>query len=147
MGTHKIYKGSCSFSWFGFVWWLIISLNNSLKLKLFTKIIIIILISDVGLLTLNRYILLDPILLCFMMCATYGMTKVGSLHEHPFTFSWWSWLVFTGISLACTISVKFVGLFVVLLVGFYTIYALWRELGNLSQSVVWFNWILEKKNL
>ena len=42
--------------------------------------------SDVGLLTLNRYILLDLIHLCFMMCATYGMTKVGSLHEHPFIF-------------------------------------------------------------
>ncbi|XP_058808986.1 protein O-mannosyl-transferase 2 isoform X2 [Phymastichus coffea] len=91
---------------------------------------------DVGLLTLNQYILLDPILLCFMMCATYGMARVGSLHEQPFSFSWWTWLIFTGVSLACTMSVKFVGLFVVTLVGFYTIYELWRELGNLNQSVV-----------
>ncbi|XP_014228926.1 protein O-mannosyl-transferase 2 [Trichogramma pretiosum] len=91
---------------------------------------------DIGLLTLNQYILLDPILLCFMMCATYGMVRVGSLYKEPFTFSWWFWMTFTGISLACTISVKFVGLFVVLLVGFYTIYELWRELGDLNQSVI-----------
>lgn len=93
-------------------------------------------ISDVGLLTLNRYILLDPILLCFMMCATWGMARVGSLQNVPFTKSWWGWLIFTGASLACTISVKFVGLFVVLLVGIFTIHELWRELGDLSKPVV-----------
>lgn len=71
-----------------------------------------------------------------MMCATYGMARVGSLHNIPFSRKWWTWMIFTGISLACTISVKFVGLFVVLLVGLYTIYELWRELGNLNQSVV-----------
>jgi dolichyl-phosphate-mannose-protein mannosyltransferase len=73
-----------------------------------------------------------------MMCTMYAMTQVGSLHNQPFTLSWWTWLSLTGIFLACTISVKFVGLFVVLLVGFYTIYELWRELGNLNQSIVSF---------
>ncbi|XP_014601229.1 PREDICTED: protein O-mannosyl-transferase 2, partial [Polistes canadensis] len=90
---------------------------------------------DVGLLTLNQYILLDPILLCFMMCATWGMTRIGSLRHQPFTSSWWSWLIFTGVSLACTISVKFVGLFVVMLVGLYTINELWRELGDLTKPI------------
>lgn len=93
-------------------------------------------ILDVGLLTLNQYILLDPILLCFMMCATWGMIRIGSLRHQPFTPSWWSWLTFTGVSLACTISVKFVGLFVVLLVGLYTIFELWRELGDLTKPIV-----------
>lgn len=85
---------------------------------------------------MNQYILLDPILLCFIMCATWGMAHVASLRDHPFTRSWWLWLSFTGASLACTISVKFVGLFVVLLVGFYTAYELWRELGDLSKPIV-----------
>ena len=71
-----------------------------------------------------------------MMCATWGMTRIGSLQDRPFTIAWWGWLAFTGISLACTISVKFVGLFVVLLVGLYTIHELWRELGNLNEPVV-----------
>ncbi|KAK0182106.1 hypothetical protein PV327_000275 [Microctonus hyperodae] len=91
---------------------------------------------DVGLLTLNRYILLDPILLCFMMSSTWGMARVGSLKDKAFTHAWWGWLIFTGVSLACTIGVKFVGLFVVLLVGFFTIHELWRELGELSKPVV-----------
>lgn len=38
--------------------------------------------------------------------------------------------------LACCISVKFVGLFVVLLVGLMTISDLWEVLGDLSQPVV-----------
>lgn len=95
-------------------------------------------ILDVGLLTLNQYILLDPILLCFMMCAIWGMTRVSSLYNEPFTWKWWGWLLFTGISLACTISVKFVGLFVVLLVGFNTAFELWRELGDLTKPIVSF---------
>ncbi|XP_020708098.2 protein O-mannosyl-transferase 2 [Athalia rosae] len=92
-------------------------------------------LCDVGLLTLNQYILLDPILLCFMMCALWGTARVGSLQHRPFTASWWGWMAFTGTSLACTISVKFVGLFVVLLVGLYTVHELWRELGDLSKPV------------
>lgn len=97
------------------------------------------LFADVGMLTLNQYILLDPILLCFMMCATWGMARVASLRDRSFTRPWWFWLSFTGASLACTISVKFVGLFVVLLVGLYTAYELWRELGDLSKPIV-SNW-------
>lgn len=71
-----------------------------------------------------------------MMCATWGMTRVNSLSDQAFSFSWWAWMAFTGISLACTISVKFVGLFVVLLVGLFTAWELWRELGNLDRPVV-----------
>lgn len=71
-----------------------------------------------------------------MMCATWGMARVSSYQDRPFTFAWWAWMIFTGISLACTISVKFVGLFVVILVGLYTVYELWRELGNLKKPIV-----------
>ncbi|XP_012275961.1 protein O-mannosyl-transferase 2 isoform X2 [Orussus abietinus] len=94
-------------------------------------------LCDVGLLTLNRYILLDPILLCFMMCAAWGMARIGSLKDQPFTPSWWCWLLFTGVSLACTMSVKFVGLFIVLLVGLYTVSELWRELGELTKPITY----------
>lgn len=93
---------------------------------------------DVGMLTLNQYILLDPILLCFMTASVWGMVKISkSTHSgHALTVKWWSWLVFTGAMLACTISVKFVGLFVVVLVGLHTINDLWLELGDLSKPVV-----------
>ncbi|XP_076637885.1 protein O-mannosyl-transferase 2 isoform X1 [Colletes latitarsis] len=92
---------------------------------------------DGGLLTLNQYILLDPILLCFLMCATWGMARIGSLRNEPFSWKWWGWLSFAGISLACTMCVKFVGLFVVLLVGLYSAFELWRELGDLTKPIIY----------
>lgn len=107
-------------------------LTNSLRAATISGLLIL---FDIGLLTLNQYILLDPILLCFMMCATWGMSRVSFYQDRPFTFAWWGWMIFTGISLACTISVKFVGLFVVLLVGLYTAFELWRELGNLKEPM------------
>lgn len=93
---------------------------------------------DVGMVTLNQYILLDPILLCFMTASVMGMVKVSKAthNRQTFTFKWWSWLLFTGTMIACTISVKFVGLFVILLVGLHTINDLWIELGDLTKPVV-----------
>ncbi|XP_063706046.1 protein O-mannosyl-transferase 2 [Culicoides brevitarsis] len=93
---------------------------------------------DVGMLTLNQYILLDPLLLFFMTASTLGMVKVTKHTENgnSFTVKWWLWLVFTGTMLASTISVKFVGLFVVLLVGLHTINDLWNVLSDLSLPVM-----------
>lgn len=93
---------------------------------------------DVGMVTLNQYILLDPILLCFMTASVMGMVKVSKAthNRQTFTANWWSWLLFTGTMIACTISVKFVGLFVILLVGLHTINDLWIELGDLTKPVV-----------
>uniref|UniRef100_A0A1B0EZ56 Protein O-mannosyl-transferase 2 n=1 Tax=Phlebotomus papatasi TaxID=29031 RepID=A0A1B0EZ56_PHLPP len=81
---------------------------------------------------------LDPILMFFMTASVLGMVKVTKNTEEDRSFSgiWWFWLLFTGLMLACTISVKFVGLFVVLLVGLHTISDLWNVLGNLSKPVI-----------
>ena len=43
------------------------------------------------------------------------------------------WLVALGVSLAGTISVKFVGLFIVLYVGAFTAFDLWNRLGDVSK--------------
>ncbi|KAL9694071.1 hypothetical protein quinque_013356 [Culex quinquefasciatus] len=92
---------------------------------------------DIGMLILNRYILLDPPLIFFMTASVMGMARVSKLTRegHSFGSSWWSWLSFTGGMLACTISVKFVGLFVVLLVGLHTASDLWDVLGDLSRPI------------
>lgn len=93
---------------------------------------------DVGMVTLNQYILLDPILLCFMTASVMGMVKVSKAthSQQAFTWKWWGWLLFTGTMIACTISVKFVGLFVILLVGLHTINDLWIQLGDLTKPMV-----------
>ncbi|XP_065371071.1 protein O-mannosyl-transferase 2 [Calliphora vicina] len=96
------------------------------------------LIFDVGLLTLNQYILLDPILLFFMTASVWGMVKVSKTTHNglSYTWQWWWWLIFTGTMLSCTISVKFVGLFVVLLVGIHTANELWLILGDLDKPIL-----------
>jgi dolichyl-phosphate-mannose-protein mannosyltransferase len=93
---------------------------------------------DVGMVTLNQYILLDPLLLCFMTASVWGMVKVSKYTElqRSFSTSWFFWLFFTGTAIACTISVKFVGLFVVLLVGLHTVSDLWDVLGDMTKPVV-----------
>lgn len=88
--------------------------------------------------TLNQYILLDPILLFFVSGSVLGMVKVKVNQHQSFTVKWWVWLIITGTMLAGAISVKFVGLFVIILVGLYTVVELYEILGDLSQPVVSF---------
>lgn len=97
-----------------------------------------IILSDIGTLTLSRHILLDPILLFFIMISTYCILKFVSLREISFTFHWWFWLASTGIFLAFSIGVKFVGLFVILLAGYTTAKDLWDILGDMSVSLALF---------
>lgn len=54
----------------------------------------------------------------------------------PFSVPWWVWLFVSGLCLAGSISVKFVGVFVVLLVGFRAVADLWEILGDMSKPVV-----------
>lgn len=54
----------------------------------------------------------------------------------PFSAPWWFWLSLTGINLAGALGVKFVGLFIILQVGWNTISDLWHLFGDLSLSVV-----------
>jgi len=58
------------------------------------------------------------------------------LSNRAFSFTWWAWLMFTGVMIASAISVKFVGLFVVILVGIHTAAGLWDVLGDLSKPIV-----------
>ncbi|KAJ9576808.1 hypothetical protein L9F63_006582 [Diploptera punctata] len=115
---------------FGFI--IVWELTRSLKAATFSSMFIL---CDVGILTLTQYILLDPILLFFVTGSVMGMVKVHLCRNRAFSSSWWFWLIFTGVMLACAISVKFVGLFVVILVGIHTVADLWDVLGDLSKPV------------
>lgn len=95
-------------------------LSGSLPAAVFSALLMI---FDVGLITLGRFILLDPILLFFMMAATMFNFRFNNFRE--FSLLWWCHLFMTGVMLGCVISVKFVGIFVVLLIGTYTVSDLW----------------------
>ncbi|XP_015273849.1 PREDICTED: protein O-mannosyl-transferase 2 [Gekko japonicus] len=124
------FLGSCLIP---FSYLTVLELSKSLPAAMLTAAI---LIFDTGCITLSQYILLDPILMFFLMGAVFSMVKYNSCANRPFSAPWWFWLCLTGVNLAGAMGVKFVGLFVVLLVGLNTIYNLWELLGDLSLSLV-----------
>lgn len=90
---------------------------------------------DIGWLCISRFILLDSMLLFFTFTTTLGLVKFHNQRHHPFSDDWWIWLVFTGWSIGCVCSVKWVGMFAMALVGLYTIEDLWEKFGDLSMPV------------
>lgn len=104
-------------------------LTRSLSTAILAAVLVI---FDIGMITLTQYILLDPILFFFIIGSVLGSVEFGYFNQkRPFSFQWWFWLTWTGFFLAGSVSVKFVGLFVVALVGLRTIHELWVLLGDL----------------
>ncbi|KAJ6661298.1 hypothetical protein lerEdw1_015435 [Lerista edwardsae] len=124
------FLGSCLIP---FCYLTVLELSKSLPAAMLAAAL---LIFDTGCITLSQYILLDPILMFFLMGAVLSMVKYNSCSSKSFSAPWWFWLSLTGMNLAGAVGVKFVGLFVVLLVGLNTIYDLWELLGDLSFSLV-----------
>ena len=54
----------------------------------------------------------------------------------PFGIDWWLWLCATGFSLGCVLSVKWVGLFAIAVVGLHTLDELWTMFGDTDMPVV-----------
>lgn len=90
---------------------------------------------DNGWLVISRFILLDSMLLCFTFTTVHGLVKFLQYKSAPFTKAWWFWLAFTGASIGCVSSVKWVGLFVTALVGVFTVEDLWEKFGDLRMPV------------
>ncbi|RCH93564.1 hypothetical protein CU098_002816, partial [Rhizopus stolonifer] len=91
-------------------------------------------IFDNAMVTQNRLILLDSMLLFYMLSTIYTYIRFRKLRHKAFSFQWWFWLVLTGISMSMTVSVKMVGLFLVALIGFSVIYDLW-DLLDINQGL------------
>ena len=92
------------------------------------------LLFDTGFACITRYILLDPIMIFFISASFYSMVRFRKLARESFSRQWWRWLAILGLSLAGTISIKFVGLFVVLYVGAFTALDLWNIFGDISRG-------------
>ena len=72
-----------------------------------------------------RLIMLDAFLVFFVSLTVLLWSEFQRTQSRPFSLLWWRTLAFTGIALGLTISVKWVGLFTVLLIGFFTVRELW----------------------
>lgn len=92
---------------------------------------------------LGRLILLDSMLLFFTVAAFLCFVMFHNQRSKPFSRKWYKWLGLTGLSLGGAISVKMVGLFIILLVGIYTLVDLWNMLAdkNMSWKTYSYHWI------
>ncbi|KAK6198687.1 Dolichyl-phosphate-mannose-protein mannosyltransferase-domain-containing protein [Scheffersomyces amazonensis] len=77
-------------------------------------------------LTLSKFILLDSMLLFFTVTCYFCLIKLHKLRisNNLLSLNGIKWLTLTGISIGCVCSVKWVGLFITLLIGYYIIYDL-----------------------
>ncbi|KAI8806925.1 Dolichyl-phosphate-mannose-protein mannosyltransferase-domain-containing protein [Cladochytrium replicatum] len=90
-------------------------------------------LTDIAFLAISRFILLDSMLLFFTTTSALCLVKFREYQKlDPFSFEWWFWLAFSGLSLGTVLSVKWVGLFAIALVGLHTVEDLWEMLGDLK---------------
>lgn len=92
-------------------------------------------LCDNAWLVISRFILLDSMLLCFTFTTVHGLLMFNQHQHRPFSDKWWFWLTFTGFSIGCVASVKWVGLFAMALVGMYTVEDLWDKFGDLKMPI------------
>lgn len=77
-------------------------------------------------LTLSKFILLDSFLLFFTVFCFYCLIHIHRLRilDRLLTSEGFKWLCLTGFAIGCVCSIKWVGLFVTVLIGLYIIYDL-----------------------
>lgn len=64
-------------------------------------------IFDNAMVTQNRLILLDSMLLIFMLATMYTYIRFRKLRHLSFTPEWWAWLLATGVFMAFTVRYVF----------------------------------------
>ncbi|KAK9467219.1 Dolichyl-phosphate-mannose-protein mannosyltransferase-domain-containing protein [Lipomyces arxii] len=104
---------------------------KSLKFStLATWLVTIMVLCENSYATISRFILLDSMLMFFTFVSFMGLAKFHSYQTKSFSAGWWFWLLFTGVSIGCVTSVKWVGMLTTMLVGIYTIHDLWDKFGD-----------------
>lgn len=91
------------------------------------------LLFDNALVTQSRFILLDSMLVFFILLSLY--LYLLARQRPALSVLWIILITLTGISLGCAMSIKFVGLFAMALVGLLVLRDLWYALGDTSNSL------------
>lgn len=108
-------------------------MSHSLLASIISSMLVM---TDSASISYSRLILLDPILtasvlLSFLLHVRFCRTNEKS----QFDSLWWCQLLLTGAAIGLTISVKYVGVFIVSLVGITTAADLWRCYCNTNMSL------------
>ncbi|KAI9504723.1 glycosyltransferase family 39 protein [Coemansia spiralis] len=90
---------------------------------------------DNAICVMSRFILLDAPLLGFTALSLTMLAYFYRQRAYPFSADWWKYLFLTGLALGLVSSAKWVGLFAVALVGFYTIVELYEMFCNVHIPV------------
>ncbi|XP_037523834.1 protein O-mannosyltransferase 1 [Rhipicephalus sanguineus] len=94
-----------------------------------------------SLLTQSRFVLMEGILMCFSALGLLALLKFR--RQRSFTFSWWLWLILSVSFLTCSMCVKYIGIFSMLLAVYIMARDFWRMLGNgsFSDATLWAHFI------
>ncbi|KAF8931820.1 hypothetical protein BGZ58_007386 [Dissophora ornata] len=95
--------------------------------------------------TQSRLILLDAPLIFFTAWTVLAWVNFHNQRHDPFSDDWFVWLFLTGAGLGLSLSVKWVGLFIVATIGISTLNQLWILWGDLRISPrTWLNHFLAR---
>lgn len=98
---------------------------------------------------LSKFILLDSMLLFFTLTTFACLVKLISLRKKQLTRQWSWWMLLTGLSIGCVCSIKWVGLFITVVVGLYTIMDLFEHYCSKTESrkIYYKHWAIRIINL
>ncbi|EHN02225.1 Pmt6p [Saccharomyces cerevisiae x Saccharomyces kudriavzevii VIN7] len=98
---------------------------------------------------LSKFILLDSMLLFFTLTTFACMVKLYALRKQQMTRKWSVWMLLTGLSIGCVCSVKWVGLFITVIVGLYTCLELFKLYcdNGLHRLKYYKHWLIRTINL
>ncbi|KAL3233045.1 Dolichyl-phosphate-mannose--protein mannosyltransferase 6 [Nakaseomyces bracarensis] len=123
---------------------------NTMKLNWKTVYLVTLMATlEHSFIALSKFILLDSMLLFFTLTTFAGLVKLISLRKKQLTRQWSWWMLVTGLSIGCVCSVKWVGLFITVVVGVYTILDLFEHYCSSTESrkIYYKHWTIRIINL
>ncbi|KAI5120378.1 hypothetical protein M0805_006900 [Coniferiporia weirii] len=85
----------------------------------------LLILLDNGHIAQDRLILLDAQLIFFTALTTYTYIRFRKLRYNEFSTEWWTWLIATGVCLACCLGSKINGILIFFTIGAAVLVDLW----------------------
>ncbi|XP_048773923.2 protein O-mannosyl-transferase 1-like [Ostrea edulis] len=91
-------------------------------------------VFDNAILVQSRFMLMEGMLLFFMCLSLYSYLKFRNLSHREFSVQWFFWLSLTGVSFACSLSIKYVGFFTAVLILMQVAKDYWKMLADVTKT-------------